>query len=102
MFILDIYHTIGITGAEAEEALDKINITVNKNQIWKDELPPMKSSGIRLGTAAMTTKGWKEEDFIELATCISRYLDDLKHNNKDNETIEYYKEFVEDLINKER
>ena len=77
MFVLDVYSTYGITGKEAEEALDKINITVNKNQIPNDTLPPLKSSGIRLGTAAMTSKGYVEEDFRNLANKIHYYLKNL-------------------------
>ena len=78
MFVLDVYNSIGITGKEAEEELDKINITVNKNQIPNDELPPLKSSGIRIGTAAMTSKGWKEEDFIKLAKKMIENLNKYK------------------------
>ena len=77
MFVLDVYNSIGVTGKEAEEELDKINITVNKNQIPNDTLPPLKSSGIRIGTPAMTTRGWKEKDFINLAhkmmDCLNSY-----------------------------
>lgn len=77
MFVLDVYSTYGITGKEAEEALDKINITVNKNQIPNDTLPPLKSSGIRLGTAAMTSKGYVEENFRNLANKIHNHLKNL-------------------------
>lgn len=103
MFILDVYHSIGLTGQEVEEALDKINITVNKNQIWKDELPPLKSSGIRLGTAAMTTKGWKEIDFEMLACLIVSYLMDVKFNliNMDNQKpLERYKDLVKMYVDR--
>ena len=74
MFVLDVYHTLGLTGKQAEEALDKIHITVNKNQIPKDELPPLKSSGLRIGTPAMTTKGFNEDDFRDIAMVIDNYL----------------------------
>ena len=74
MFVLDVYSSIGITGKEAEIKLDKLHITVNKNQIPKDPLPPKESSGIRMGTPAMTTKGWKEKDFIKLAHKIMENL----------------------------
>lgn len=97
MFILDVYHSIGLTGQEVEEALDKIHITVNKNQIWKDELPPLKSSGVRIGTPAMTTKGWKEIDFEMLACLIVSYLIDVKYNliNVDNQKpLKRYKDLV--------
>ena len=74
MFVLDVYNSIGITGKEAEVELDKIHITVNKNQIPNDELPPLKSSGIRIGTPAMTTKGWKDNHFKDLSKIIMDYL----------------------------
>lgn len=105
MFVLDVYSSYGITGKEAEEALDKINITVNKNQIPNDTLSPLVSSGIRIGTPAMTTKGWKVEDFQRLARIINRYLKDLAERKLDNTFIvneEAYKEDVAALIRKDR
>lgn len=101
MFILDVYHSIGLTGQEVEEALDKINITVNKNQIWKDELPPLKSSGIRVGTPAMTTKGWKEIDFEMLACLIVAYLIDYKNNLLKDSDVEKFKDIVKMYVNRE-
>ena len=97
MFVLDVYDSIGITGKEAEEELDKIHITLNKNQIPNDPLPPLKSSGVRIGTPAMTTKGWKEEDFEKLATIIMDYLK-LCKDGKQEESIEEYTEKVSNLI----
>ena len=97
MFVLDVYNSIGITGKEAETELDKIHITVNKNQIPNDPLPPLKSSGLRIGTPAMTTKGWKEEHFIKLAKIIMDYLKICKDGNQENVT-EEYKNKVIDLI----
>jgi len=97
MFVLDVYDSVGITGKEAEEELDKINITVNKNQIPNDQLPPLKSSGVRIGTPAMTTKGWKEKDFEELANIIMEYLKSCK-DGKQKENREEYKNRVSKLI----
>ena len=74
MFVLDVYGTLGLTGKEVETLLDMINITVNKNQIPNDTLPPLKSSGVRIGTPAMTTKHWKEDDFIKLAHIMNDFL----------------------------
>ena len=98
MFVLDVYDSIGISGKEAEEELDKIHITVNKNQIPNDVLPPLKSSGVRIGTPAMTTKGWKEEDFVKLATIIIDYLN-LCKDGKQEENREIYTNKVVELIN---
>ncbi|MCH5351682.1 MAG: SoxR reducing system RseC family protein [Clostridiales bacterium] len=60
----------GITGKELEILLDECNITVNKNAIPFDPLPPSKTSGIRIGTPAVTTRGMKEEDMKVIADCI--------------------------------
>ena len=97
MFVLDVYNSIEITGKEAEEELDKIHITVNKNQTPNDVLPPLKSSGVRIGTPAMTTKGWKEKDFINLAKIIMEYLTEFKENNI-NENREKYISKVKEII----
>lgn len=100
MFVLDVYNSMGLTGKEVEEALDKINITVNKNQIPNDTLPPMKSSGIRIGTPAMTSKGWKEYDFQQLACLINGYLINLKNGLITNELIDVFKGQVKNIIDK--
>ena len=97
MFVLDVYDSIGVTGKQAEEELDKIHITLNKNQIPNDQLPPLKSSGVRIGTPAMTTKGWKEEDFEKLASIMMEFLK-LCKEEKQEEKIEEYTEKVVTLI----
>ena len=97
MFVLDVYDSIGITGKEAEEELDKIHITLNKNQIPNDQLPPLKSSGVRIGTPAMTTKGWKEVDFEKLARIMMDYLK-LCKEGKQEESREEYTDKVVGLI----
>ena len=102
MFVLDTYNSIGLTGKEAEEALDKINITLNKNQIPNDTLPPLKSSGVRIGTPAMTTKGWREEDFKELSYIIDGFLRRLKDEDLNEDQILAYKEMVLKLVHKRR
>ncbi len=98
MFVLDVYNSIGITGKEVEEELDKINVTVNKNQTPNDILPPLKSSGVRIGTPAMTTKGWKEENFEKLANIIIEYLK-LCKEGKQEEVQNKYKEEIQRIIN---
>ncbi|MBU1131813.1 serine hydroxymethyltransferase [Patescibacteria group bacterium] len=70
-----------ISGKEAQELLDKVNITCNKNMIPDDPRKPMDPSGIRLGTPAMTTRGFKESDFEIVGDLISRTLE-----NKADET----------------
>lgn len=102
MFVLDVYNSIGLTGKEVETVLDDINITLNKNQIPNDTLPPLKSSGVRIGTPAMTTKGWKEDDFKNLAYIIDGYLKRFKDNELSDEQIVEYKEMINTLVHKER
>ncbi|MEG2322433.1 MAG: serine hydroxymethyltransferase, partial [Bacilli bacterium] len=75
--------SLNMTGKEAEQLLDEINITVNKNTIPYDLESPFKTSGIRLGSPAMTTRGLKEEDFKEIGLII---IDTLK-NKQDKEIL---------------
>jgi len=67
-------HSRGITGSEAEKALDRAGITVNKNAIPFDPLPPMKAGGIRLGTPSITTRGMKEPEMSLIAGWIAEVL----------------------------
>ena len=68
------------TGKEAEHLLDEVGITVNKNAIPFDTQKPFVTSGIRIGTAATTSRGFKEEDFVEVAKLISMTLKDFEKN----------------------
>jgi glycine hydroxymethyltransferase len=65
---------LGVTGKEAEALLDEVGITVNKNAIPFDPLPPNTASGIRLGTPAVTTRGFAPDDMVEVAELIVRTL----------------------------
>ncbi|ABV75389.1 serine hydroxymethyltransferase [Rickettsia akari str. Hartford] len=73
----------GITGKLAANSLDNAGITCNKNAIPFDETSPFITSGIRLGTPACTTRGFKEQDFVSVGHMVADILDGLK-NNKDN------------------
>lgn len=77
LMLLDLRGT-GITGKAAEELLDQVNITCNKNAIVNDPEKPSVTSGVRLGTAAATTRGLKEEDMILVADAIAMTLKDPK------------------------
>lgn len=70
----------GLNGKEAEAILDSVNITANKNAIPFEQLSPFKTSGIRIGTPAITTRGFKEEDCVEVAKLIVNVLND--HGNE--------------------
>jgi len=72
---------IGVTGKDAAEALDQAGITVNKNAIPFDTKSPFVTSGIRLGTAAMTTRGMKEADMEQIAEWIGRVLKDPENES---------------------
>ncbi|HEX9725870.1 MAG TPA: serine hydroxymethyltransferase, partial [Vicinamibacteria bacterium] len=67
---------MGVTGKEAEEALGKAGITVNKNAIPFDTRPPMVASGVRIGTPAVTTRGMKEPEMKLIGAWISRAIRD--------------------------
>jgi glycine hydroxymethyltransferase len=73
----------GISGKEAEEALDLSGITVNKNAIPFDERPPAQASGIRLGTPVVTTRGMKEKEMETIAA----FIDTVLKNRKDERVL---------------
>ncbi|MFP5277330.1 MAG: serine hydroxymethyltransferase [Acidobacteriota bacterium] len=74
LMLVDVFEK-GILGSEAEAALGKAGITVNKNSIPWDTNPPLKPSGIRVGTPALTTRGMKEAEMRQIATWIGKALD---------------------------
>lgn len=83
----------GITGKVAEEALGKANITVNKNAIPNDPEKPFVTSGIRLGTSAITARGFKEEDAVKVANLVA----DVLENPEDQSVLERVKKEVLEL-----
>ena len=72
----------GVTGKDLEHNLDEVHITVNKNTIPGEPLSPFVTSGIRIGTAAVTTRGLKEEDMDVIAECISLVIKDFEGNKE--------------------
>jgi glycine hydroxymethyltransferase len=74
MVLVDVFSSKGITGKEAEKALDKIGITVNKNMIPDDPRKPMDPSGIRIGVPAITTRGMKEKEIKIIAGWINQAI----------------------------
>ena len=73
LFLIEV-HPRGITGSEAEKALDRAGITVNKNAIPFDPLPPMKAGGIRLGSPSVTTRGMREPEMELIGNWIAEVL----------------------------
>jgi glycine hydroxymethyltransferase len=94
LILVDVFEK-SILGSEAELALGKAGITVNKNAIPYDVNPPLKPSGIRIGTPALTTRGMKEPEMQQIATWIARALD---HRNEDA-TLEAIRGEVAELAN---
>jgi glycine hydroxymethyltransferase len=76
LFLVDLIDK-GITGKDADAALGRANITVNKNSVPNDPQSPFVTSGLRIGTPAMTTRGFKEAEAKELAGWICDVLDDI-------------------------
>jgi len=74
LMLVDVFSK-GINGKQAEQALDKAGITVNKNTIPFDQNPPLTPSGIRIGTPALTTRGMKEAEMEAIGTWIAEVLD---------------------------
>jgi len=77
LFLVDVKKSKGITGKEAAAALDAAGIVVNKNTIPYDTESPFKTSGIRVGTASVTTRGMKEPEMVKIGTWIADVLDDI-------------------------
>ena len=75
LILADVYGSFGIDGKEAQERLERAGITTNANSIPNDPLPPFRPSGLRLGTPALTTRGYREGDMIEITHTI---LDTLR------------------------
>lgn len=85
LMLIDVKESFGLTGVEAETILDRVNITVNKNMLPFDKEKPTKTSGLRLGSPAMTTRGLNEEDFALIANIIT---DVLRENVEEKEAKE--------------
>jgi glycine hydroxymethyltransferase len=79
LILADVKTSFGLDGKEVEEVLDKIGLTLNKNVIPDDPLPPFRPSGIRLGTPAITTRGLKEDDMEQVAEWMLRAIKNRKN-----------------------
>ena len=97
LILADVKTSFDIDGDEAETVLDRVGLTLNKNVIPDDTLPPFRPSGIRLGTPAITTRGLRENDMEKIAEWMSQAIknrkDDKKLANLSNEVKEFTKQF---------
>lgn len=75
LILADVHSSFDIDGNQAETALDAVGLTLNKNAIADDSLPPFRPSGIRLGTPAITTRGLKEDDMVAIAEWMKRAIE---------------------------
>lgn len=82
LFLLDLTDT-GLTGKAVQDELDRHGITLNKNCVPNESRSPQQTSGVRIGTAAMTTKGYTEQDFIAVARQIDRIIRDMQDMRKE-------------------
>lgn len=82
LFLLDLTDT-GLTGKAVQDELDRHGITLNKNCVPNETRSPQQTSGVRIGTVAMTTKGYTEQDFIAVARQIDRIIRDMQDMRKE-------------------
>ena len=83
MFLIDFSETHPhITGKMVQECLDEHGISVNKNMVPGDKRKPNETSGIRIGCAAMTTRGWDKDRFITCAQSIDTLINKLEEDHK--------------------
>lgn len=81
LFLVDLTAT-GLTGKEVQDELDTHHITLNKNCVPTETRSPQQASGVRIGTAAMTTKGYKKDDFIKVAHDIDKVIKEMQERKK--------------------
>jgi len=91
MVLVDVFGSVGLSGKEAEVALDKVGITLNKNVIPDDPRPPLDPSGIRIGVPAVTTRGMKEAEIKQIVELIA---DTLKNHDNDNKLESIHQEVI--------
>ena len=90
LFMLDVLKSKNITGMKAQKVLEAVNITANRNSIPFDTQKPYITSGIRIGTPAMTTRGFQEKEFVQIA----HYIDEAIRNQDDARALDAIREKV--------
>lgn len=96
MFLVNIVDSVGLTGEEASVTLESVNITINKNTIPNDTRNTWDPSGIRIGVPAITTRGMKEKEMLQ----ISSFVDEALRNHKDKNKLMNIKREVVDFSKK--
>jgi glycine hydroxymethyltransferase len=86
LILADVYQSFGLDGNVVETVLDKIGLTLNKNSVANDPLPPFRPSGIRMGTPAITTRGLREKDMAQIADWMKQAVD-ARDNPEELETL---------------
>lgn len=97
LILADVHKSFGIDGKIAEDALDKIGLTLNKNAMPDDTLPPFRPSGIRLGTPALTTRGLTEKDMPQIAIWMRQAIDAREDDVRLVQLREEVRAFAHDL-----
>jgi len=96
LILVEVKSLTGLTGKDAEKLLDTVNITCNKNTVPNDTEKPFITSGIRLGTPAITTRGFQKEDMKTIAQCLYKAL----MNSQDEVQLEQVRKTVKELTSK--
>ena len=94
LILADVNKSFGIDGDIVEKALDKIRLTLNKNAVADDPLPPFRPSGVRLGTPAITTRGLKESDMAQIADWMKQAIESRNDEKALTHLSEQVKEFA--------
>ncbi len=93
LFLIDL-RPKNLTGKEVEELLERCDITVNKNMIPFDDKPPLITSGIRIGTPAITTRGIKEEEAVQIV----HFIDEIIKRRSDEQFLKKIKEKINSMM----
>jgi len=93
LMLIDVFAEFGVTGKDAEKALEQVGLSTNKNMVPYDTRPPMNPSGIRVGTPAATTRGMGEEEMLEIADIFTQAI----KNYEDETVLQSQKQRVLDL-----
>jgi glycine hydroxymethyltransferase len=96
LILVNIFDSVGVTGKKAENILHSVNITCNKNAIPNDTQKPTITSGLRLGTAAITTRGFNEDE----VKIVAKFIDDALRNDNDEEKLNEIRQNVIKLMEK--